>query len=110
MEVIRGSTGGLLRGWYNISGTRNPEGTAQKAEIVRHSFAEAFKTQLVINITVAGAAIVFSICAWKRHPVTPAQSSEQVPDDTSASPAIAMVQAQSVEGDKSGERDNEVSV
>lgn len=61
-------------------------------------------------MAVAGAAIVFSICTWKWHPVTPAQSSEQLHDDTFASPTIAILLAQSGERYKSGEQANEVSV
>lgn len=62
--------------------------TAQQAEVVRQAFADAFKTQLVINMGVAGAAFVFSVCTWERHPATFAQVLQRLTDGDSASPAV----------------------
>lgn len=74
--------------------------TAQEAEVVRQAFADAFKTQLVINMGIAGAALVFSICTWERHPTTFAQVLQRLADeeDASASASTAMVQGGESEG------------
>lgn len=76
--------------------------TAQQAEVVRQAFADAFKTQLVINMGVAAAAFVFAICTWERHPTTFAQVLQRLADDenasTSTSASTAVVQSQEGEG------------
>ncbi|EED14464.1 MFS multidrug transporter, putative [Talaromyces stipitatus ATCC 10500] len=68
--------------------------TAQQAAVVRQAFADAFKTQLVINMGVAGAAFVFSMYTWERHPTTFAQVLQQMADDEDASAANSTAVAQ----------------
>lgn len=80
--------------------------TPQQVEIVQQAFADAFKTQLVTNMGVVGAAFVFSICTWERHPTTFAQLLQQLADDNSVSPAPAAAVAHGGGGDRSGERPN----
>jgi hypothetical protein len=78
--------------------------TAQQAEVVRQAFADAFKTQVVINIGVAGAAFVFAMCTWERHPTTFAQVLQRLADDEDASASTSVAVAQGAQSDESGVR------
>lgn len=52
---------------------------------MRQTFADAFETQLVINMGIAGAGLVFSICTWERHPTTFTQILERLENDEEVS-------------------------